>query len=96
MSSLTTSDVYVIVVAMPGYLPEAEPYAIRGKDAAYDCARNELGDGDSLGYSRAEWASALDAGGASVYLDSGYVVEVTPLDSLGLPDEDRDAYLDSL
>lgn len=85
------SEVYVVCVNMPGCLPEMEPYAVAGKDMAYDCARNELGDGDSLGYSRAEWASALDAGGATVHLDSGYVVEVTPLDKLGLPAEERAA-----
>jgi hypothetical protein len=93
---MSDETVYVVCVNLPGCLPEMEPYAVAGKDNAYDCARNELDDGDSLGYSRAEWSSALDAGGASVYLESGYVLEVTPLDSLGLDDEDRAAYLEQV
>ncbi len=91
-----TRDVYVVCVNLPGCLPEQDPYAVHGKDMAYDCAQNELDDVDSLGYSRAEWSSALDAGGATVYLESGYVLEVTSLDSLGLSEEDRWHYLSEI
>lgn len=69
---------YLIVVALTGCLPEMEPYVVKGADMAWGCARNELDDGDSLGYSRAEWGAALAAGGATVHLNSGYVLEVTP------------------
>lgn len=88
------ATIYVVCVNLPGCLPEMEPYAVAGEDMAYDCARNELDDGDSLGYSRAEWGSALKAGGAVVYMNSGYVVDVTPLDSLGLPADEYKAYVE--
>jgi hypothetical protein len=91
-----TADVYVVCVNLPGCLPEMEPYSVRGKDAAYDCARHELDDGDSMGYSRAEWASALEAGGATVPLESGYVVAVSPIASLDLPIADLADYLESV
>ena len=91
-----SDTVYIITVNLPGCLPEQEPYAVRGEDMAYDCARNELEDCDSLGCSRAEWASALEAGGASVYMASGYVLEVAPLDALGLPEDEVSAYMEDV
>lgn len=93
MAAGRDDTIYVISVHRPGTLPEMEPYATRGAESAYACAKSELEDGDSLGYSRAEWDSALQAGGASVPLRSGYTIEVTPLDSLGLDPEDRDQYI---
>jgi hypothetical protein len=89
-------DIYVIVVNVPGSLPTMEPYAVRGLDMAYGCARAEC-SGETVGYSRAEFNSAVVAGGAAMYFEEDeteYVCEVVPLDRLDLPSVEVEAYIE--